>query len=280
MKIAQKLVISYYRAKLNMLSVISKRHAAKSAFTLFCTPMRRTRIKSAKVFERGESIHFTFQNYTIRGYRWNHPSEKKALILHGFESTIKNFDRYISALVKKGYEVCAFDAPAHGNSTGKRISLPVYLATVRKIQELYGPFDSFVAHSFGGLVLSHFLETIKDNANLKVVLIAPVTEIVSSMDSFFRFLHIGNGVREEFDKLIYERSGFMPDHYSIRRAMNSIRSQVLWFHDQTDELTPVSDALKVMADNHDNVRFRITNGLGHRGIYRDNKIYKETIEFL
>jgi pimeloyl-ACP methyl ester carboxylesterase len=280
MKLAQKLAINYFRAKLNMLSVISNKKAAESAFNLFCTPLRRTKRSNPPIFNSAEELNFTLQDYYLHGYRWNHPSAKRVLVLHGFESSSKNFDRYISSLIKKGYEVVAFDAPAHGNSTGKQINLPIYLATVHMIHELYGPFEGFVTHSYGGLVLAHFLESIVHDNSVKAVLIAPATETVSTINSFFKFLQLSGDVRKEFDKLIYDRSGYWPDHFSIRRAMHHIKAEVLWFHDEEDELTPVDDALKVESDKHPNVHFRITKGLGHRKIYRDNKVVKEIIEFL
>jgi hypothetical protein len=280
MKIAQKLVINYFRAKLNLLSVISKRKAAESAFDLFCTPLRKSRSKFPAVFKSGEPLQFTMDGLVIHGYRWNWSSPKKALIVHGFESSSKNFDRYIHALVKHNYQVLVFDAPAHGRSTGQRITLPLYLATIKKINELYGPMDAYIGHSFGGLVLSHYLETATHDINLKVVFIAPATETVTSIDTFFKFLHLSEGVRREFDNLIFNKSGFHPDHFSMRRAMRNVSANSLWFHDEDDELTPIGDALKVRDDAHNNVQFRISKGLGHRRIYRDNKIFKETIEFL
>ncbi|MBL7700326.1 MAG: alpha/beta fold hydrolase [Chitinophagaceae bacterium] len=280
MKLAQKLVVNYFRAKLNIISVLSKRSAAKSAFKLFCTPLRKQRIKTPKIFSKGEQLQFSLHGYTIKGLRWNHPAEKKALIIHGFESSSKNFDRYIGALLKKGYEVLIFDAPAHGLSSGKRITLPLYMESIQKIHELYGPVDAYIGHSFGGLVLSHFLETVPHNGSLKVVFIAPATEMVTSVDTFFRFLHLDDGVRREFDQLILEKSGHYMSHFSMRRTMKNVEAGVLWFHDEDDLLTPIGDALKVRDDGHPNITFRITKGLGHRRIYRDNKIFKETIDFL
>ncbi|HUQ65715.1 MAG TPA: alpha/beta hydrolase [Flavitalea sp.] len=280
MKLAQNLVVNYYRAKLNLLSVISKTKAAESAFELFCTPLRRSKIKFPPVFDKGEPLQFPIEGHTIHGYRWNHPSDKKALIVHGFESSSKNFDRYINALIKKNYEVLVFDAPAHGKSTGRRITLPLYIATIKKIHELFGPVDAYIGHSFGGIVLSHFLETIEHNDAKKVVFIAPATETVTSINSFFRFLHLKDEVREEFDKLIRNKSGYDASHFSMRRTMKNIRAGVLWFHDEDDELTPIEDAIKVRDDGHTNIEFRISKGLGHRRIYRDNKIFKEAIDFL
>jgi pimeloyl-ACP methyl ester carboxylesterase len=280
MKIAQKLVINYFRAKLNLLSVLSKKKAAESAFDLFCTPLRKSKAKFPAVFKSGEPVQFSLDGYEIHGYRWNTSSDKKALIVHGFESSSKNFDRYIHALIKNDYQVLVFDAPAHGRSSGQRITLPLYLATIKKINELYGPMDAYIGHSFGGLVLSHFLETVNHSQKSKVVFIAPATETVTSIDIFFKFLRLNKGVRSEFDKLIFNKSGHHAGHFSMRRAMNNVGARTLWFHDEDDEVTPIGDALKVRDDGHNNVEFRISKGLGHRRIYRDNKIFKETIEFL
>lgn len=280
MKIAQKIVIGYFRMKLKMLSMFSKRRAAEYALDIFCTPLRKPRNRSSPLFSKAEELNFDLENCRIHGYRWNYPSSKKVLILHGFESSSKNFERYISALIDKDYEVLAFDAPAHGNSTGSQINLPLYLATVKKIHKLYGPVNSYVTHSYGGLVVSQYLENNEHDGSTKVVLIAPATETVTTLDLFFRFLWLDDQVRKEFDTLIHERSGNWPVYFSIRRAMNYIRAEVLWFHDKDDDLTPVADALMVKNDAHPNIRFHITKGLGHRMIYRDTGVMKEILEFL
>src|SRR6186713_1547868 len=111
MKLSQRLALSYIRAKFTLLSSISKKKAAEKAFELFCTPQRRNKKALPKVFEQAEALHFTMDGIRIQGWRWNYPADKKLLIMHGFESSVTNFDRYIRALIKKGYEVLAFDAP-------------------------------------------------------------------------------------------------------------------------------------------------------------------------
>jgi len=232
------------------------------------------------IFNEGERLTFPIDNYTVNGHRWNHPGKKKILIVHGFESSSKNFDRYITSLIAKDYEVIAFDAPAHGQSTGKQINLSIYLETIEKISALYGPIQGFVGHSYGGLILAHFLERYAHDHHTKAVFIAPATETTTTLDSFFQFLRMDGGVRKEFDRLIYNKSGKWPGHYSIRRTMPLIKAEILWFHDEEDDMTPVKDALKVREDNHPNIRFVITRGLGHRRIYRDHEVVREAVDFL
>jgi pimeloyl-ACP methyl ester carboxylesterase len=150
MRLGQRLALKYVRTKFKLLGSISKRKAVEKAFELFCTPQSRNRKPLPPIFEKAEKLQFAFENYTVRGYRWNHPSDKKLLILHGFESSVINFDKYINPLVKKGYEVLAFDAPAHGRSTGKKITVVTYKNLVLYLYKQYGPIQSFIAHSFGG----------------------------------------------------------------------------------------------------------------------------------
>lgn len=281
MKLAQKLVVNYLRARLNLLAVVSKKRAAKKAFALFSTPFRKPKKKTPPIFSKGEKLSFKLDaNTTIRGHRFNHPSKDKVLIIHGFESASKNFDRYISALIKKGYEVLAFDAPAHGQSDGKRIILPMYIETIKTIDRLYGPINKFMAHSFGGLALAHYLEFVNHDESTKAVFIAPATETTTAIDTFFQFLDLSPEVRKEFDQLIFEKAGVYANHFSVRRAMHNIKATGLWLHDEDDDLTPLSDALKVKEDQHPNLEFFITKGLGHRKIYRDNIVKRKIVDFL
>lgn len=280
MKVAQKIALHYIRAKLNLLAVFSKRKAAKKAFNIFCTPFQKSKKPAPPIFAKGEKLSLKVEDKLVYGYRWNHGQDKKILICHGFESTCFNFDRYIAPLSKQGFEVLAFDAPAHGRSQGKQINLPQYVETIRRIDKYYGPIEGFLGHSFGGLAIAHYLETLDKNEHIKTVFIAPATETVSSINTFFKVLQLDQGVRKEFDQLIFEKGGVWPSYFSIRRAMHEIKGPVLWFHDEDDDLTPMADAIRVRDDQHPNLRFVATQGLGHRRIYRENKVVKESIEFL
>jgi hypothetical protein len=280
MKLAQRLALKYIRTKLGLLSALSKRRAAAAAFRLFCTPQYRNRKKLPPVFEKSEKLSFTFEGNTIRGYRWNHPSDKKVQILHGFESSVINFDRYVKPLVRKGYEVLAFDAPAHGRSSGKQINILIYKKVIQEIFRRFGPVQSYIAHSLGGLALSMALEETAHDESYKVVMIAPATETTTAADSYFRFLKLDQSVRTEFDKLIFDLGGKPIQWYSVTRAAQNIRAQVLFLQDRDDDMTPLRDVEPLMEKGYPNFQFRISEGLGHRRIYRDNKISRAIIDFL
>lgn len=279
MSLKKRLAINYIRAKFKLLSSLSKRKAAEQALQLFFTPQHRNTKKLPPVFEKAAKLHFHLEGETIRGYRW-HPSPKKVLIIHGFESSVINFDRYIQPLIKKGYEVLAFDAPAHGRSTGKMINALLYKSFLQHIYKQYGPIQSYIAHSLGGLALSLFLEELKSNEPIKAVLIAPATETTTAIDQAFDYVKLDSEVRKEFDLLIEEISGHPPEWFSIKRAVQHTNADILWVHDKDDNMTPIADADKVRQLHLPNIRFFITEGLGHRRIYRDPKIAQAVVDFL
>jgi len=307
MKLKQKLAIKYIRARLNILSLVSTEKAAKKAFDLFCTPLQRSKKKGSPVFDTGEKLSFRMEGHMVRGHRWLpdhqpgakdggvlaatgqseaqrgdevHPMPEKVLIVHGFESTSRNFGEYVRALLDKGYEVLAFDAPAHGTSGGKRITLPLYIKTIQAIVDRYGPVQAFLGHSFGGLALSLYLESRDHDPSTRLVLIAPACEMTTAVNSFFRLLQLNEDVRSAFEDLAFETGGRPFDYYSVRRAMNQITATVLWVHDEEDKITPFRDVQPVRDDRHTHIRFLITRGLGHRKIYRDPEILRQVVAFL
>lgn len=280
MGIVKRLAINYVRTKLALLSKVSKRKAAQKAFELFTSPPTRVNKELPPVFKKAEELRFRFQDLQIVGYRWNHPQEKKVLILHGFESSVVNFDKYISPLLKKGYEVLAFDAPAHGKSEGKIINAVDYKNFIQYILEHYGPITTFISHSFGGLALSLTLEEIPHDETWKAVLIAPATESVTAMHNFFDLVKLDDHVKEEFEKLIVEANGKPLSWYSVARATANIRAQVLFLQDKQDRQTPFKDVEPIMKNNYPNFRFVISDGLGHRRIYKDTSSIKTIMEFL
>lgn len=279
MKLTQRLAIGYIQTKFKLLSIVSKRKAAEKAFVIFGTPFMKS-VRKAPV-KNAEAIHFQLNEKKMNGYRWNHPQNKKALILHGFGSAAHKFEDYATLLVANGFEVLAFDAPAHGDSEGYTTNAIEYCEMIKEIMQKFGPIENFIGHSFGGISLSLALEDVPHTEQTRVVFIAPATETTSAVDGAFKMLKLKNEkVRNEFEKIIFEVSGKETAWFSMRRAMDNINASILWVHDEDDDITPWADALKVKEDNHPNIKFVVTKGLGHNKIYHDADVKNMVKAFL
>ena len=275
----QKLSIFLMKLKLRIASSISHRWGARLAFTIFSTPFRKPRPVAPPIFESANEFIIKVNGLKIAGYRWNHESNKKVLIVHGFESRAYNFYRYVSPLIEQGYAVYAMDAKAHGKSQGKTIILPEYVEMMNCLQKTYGIFGTFISHSFGGIATCLFHESI-GNPDTKLVLIAPATETTSAVSRFAKFFSLKDKTTHAIYELIKERSGNSVSYYSLKRIAPLLQNPILWIHDKDDNITPLEDVEPVISMNLPNVQFMITEGLGHRQIYKENKVVERVVDFI
>lgn len=249
------------------------------AFDIFCTPYRKPRSVPPPVFTKASEFDIQVNGFRIHGYKWNEDASKKILIVHGFESRAYNFDRYIMPLVKNGFAVYAMDAKAHGKSEGERITAPETAEMIRVLEDNTGRFDGFVCHSFGGISVALHQEKF-NNPDAKIAFLAPATETSTALMKFCDFFRLGEGIRNEMEDIIFRASGVRSSHFSIKRIASLIKNPILWIHDTDDDITPITDVTPLIESSPPNIEFMITNGLGHRKIYKENKVHKKVIEFL
>lgn len=281
MNVQKKAVLGFIRTKFILLSFLNKRRCGEEALKLFCTPLVRYNGKEAQIFASAEKISFNLYNSKITGYRCNANGTKRVLILHGFSSSCHKFAAYAEMLVKRDFEVLAFDAPAHGSSEGKTVNALEYAGMIEKVNELYGTVYAYIAHSFGGIGLSLALEKMTLPENCRVVFIAPATETSSAINGAFNFIGLNSKrVKDSLHEAILRSSGKKAEWFSIRRAVKNIPASFMWFHDEEDMITPFADALAVKNDAHPHIKFYFTKGLGHQKIYHDAMVQNKTLEFL
>ncbi len=274
-----KLMIGILRFYLHFLSIISIKKASLVAFRIFSTPIRKAKPIKPDIFSKATSVMIIVDGLKIKGYSWVKNNQKKALILHGFESRAYNFEKYIEPLIDLGFDVYAMDAKAHGDSEGKTIVLPDYLAMIKQMEFQFGKFDIYLGHSFGGLALSLYLES-NPNPASKAILIAPATETSTAINMFCKFLKLNSKIESQIHGLILARAGLAVDFFSIKRALPHIKSKILWIHDLNDDITPYKDAKLVFDTKQANATFITTNGLGHRRIYKDEKVMKQIFKYI
>ena len=139
---------------MKLLSLISKKKAAASALDLFRTPQTRNTRLPSHIFDKAEKLQFDIEGITVHGYSWNHNVLKKILIIHGFESSIVNFDHFVFPLMDKGYGVLAFDGPGHGRSGGTAITAPLFANMITMIVKNMDRFNHSWLILLAGLLVN------------------------------------------------------------------------------------------------------------------------------
>lgn len=239
----------------------------------FKTPERElgmqntSQLKKIIIPEINKEIHVLSYGY----------SDKKVLLAHGWAGRSTQLFMIANTLLENGFMVIAFDAPAHGKSTGKTTNLFEYIETIKTIHQKFGPFTAAVGHSFGGMAI---LNAQREQSIFKsIVTIGSGDKISTILINFAKNL----GLKESFGKRLEthfnNKWNCLIDNFSSSNAAKSIKEPVFVIHDTLDGDVHVSCALQIRQNLCDGLLL-ITEGLGHTKILRTKEISNRIVTFI
>ncbi|MBO3098488.1 alpha/beta hydrolase [Gelidibacter pelagius] len=252
-----KLIGSYY----NMLSYVSKPYAADKAMYLFTTP-RAGRINE----EQSDFLHTAYQeelkyeHYPIMTYRWL-GKKQTILLTHGWESNSARWKKLILELKKKGFNVIALDAPAHGKSGGRAFDAMLYAEFINVVAKRFSP-DILIGHSIGGMASAFFQHKYQFDKLKKIILLGAPSEFQDVMKRYTDMLGYNHRIVSQLEETIIKRFGSPSDTLSTAKFLATIKSEGLIIHDQDDRIIPYNDAL-LIKNSFKNSQLITTKGLGH-----------------
>lgn len=279
---------------LNLLSLVAPRRAGDAAFSLFTTPRSRrpTPEPMQPVMEAAETFEVEADGVTLAAYRWPaSPADtdvaddaRRVLLVHGWESRAGRVANWVEPLRDAGFEVVAFDGPAHGASGGEHANPMRFARGIRAVADATGPLYGVMGHSMGAAAAfcAHAGGPWSDDEAVRferAVFVAGAESGVTAVEQFCDVL----GLRDRlFDAILdaAERRNGLPMHtIDGRRLLAGDPLPILWFHDPADDEVPFSGAENV-ADIAGGVRIVETPGLGHHRIVRDEQVIADGVAFL
>ncbi len=275
-KLLGRIIPRLYGAYFNVLALFSKKSAAEKAFTLFCTP-RKGKVLPIQEEFLAEAEHDTVEigGMTLQTYRWKGPKET-VLLLHGWESNTFRWRNLIRILRKEGFDIVAFDAPAHGKSSGEILNVPLYAECADHMVKKFRP-HYVVAHSVGGMTALYHQYQYNTNSVKKLVTIGSPSELEEIMDHYQKMLNFNNRVLAALDNYFIKHFGFGIRDFSTSRFAADLSIQGLLIHDELDQVAPVSSSKRVHA-NWKNSQLITTSGLGHS--LHQEEVNQQIVDFL
>jgi pimeloyl-ACP methyl ester carboxylesterase len=248
--------------------------AARWAETLFCTPPRRRRGDDG-FLASGDRFTLRSQGQLLTGWTWG--SGPTVVLVHGWGSGASRFGALGAALLEAGFRVVAYDAPAHGESTGRFASLPEFARALRDVTATFGPIHGLVGHSLGGAAAAMAM---RDGVEARrAVLLAPPADVRIFSDLFARALAIAPAVQATMHRNLERRLRIVWEDLHIPSLVRSLPSAALVIHDRDDADVPFAHAEEIVGAWAGS-RLEITSGLGHRALLRDPAVIARTVEFL
>lgn len=252
------LIIGKY---IQFLFFFNSKKAINKAYTLFCTPRKGKILPEQEDFlEEAEDETILIDTIYIQTYRWSSMGET-ILLIHGWESNTHRWKVLIQKLHEKGYNVIAFDAPAHGNSTGKILNVPLYTKCLQKIVELYRP-NHMIGHSVGGMATIFHQYTYQNKEIEKLIVLAPPSELSRIMKGYQEILKLSPKFMKALNHYFKEKHGYYFDEFSMANFTKNLVVKGLLIHDKNDDIAPYSEA-KDISKNWNNAQFITTENYGH-----------------
>ena len=277
---AKKSGMHFLRLTFSGLSRLLPETAAALSLRLFLTPQRhRTPAWEEPFLASASKQALSVAGKDVVVYAWGE-SSSRVLLCHSWGGRGTQLAAFVKPLRDLGYSVVAFDAPAHGQSAGRRTDMIEYSAAVNEIVRIAGPFHGIIGHSFGAANALFAKREYRFQAE-KIVLIGCFAHGSWVTDRFGEVLGIPAGIIARMRRRLEERYGgrLRWDRLAITEMTRAESAQLLLVHDKDDKEIPYSHAQQLLAACSDNAELYSTEGLGHRRILRDPGVSAKVCEF-
>ncbi len=255
---------------------VSSGTASRAAVWLFTKPYRSPILPDEEgLLARARCCDLGHKNGKLAVMEWG--QGPVILCVHGWSSRGLRFSPLIEVLADAGYRLVAFDAPAHGQSSGTHIDLMEYVDALMAVSEKIGPVYGIVAHSFGATATLLALE--KGLRTEKAVFFSALNGLRGPLDYLAEKLRMSSNVLQKAKAIFETRFNRSIESLEAVRIVPQLTTPpLLVFHDRDDLLLPYHNALD-LAGVWKNSQLISTLGTSHHSILDDPAAIRMTLSF-
>ena len=200
------------------------------------------------------------------------------LLVHGWASNAGAMRHLVEPLLKKGFRVVAFDAPAHGSSSGMTTDAVEYGSAIREAIEFFAPVHGIFAHSFGATSTLMMLSESDDLPIAALVVNNPPAELEMLLRIFRASLSLPEHLVVRIYDHVEKRFGKPVEYFSLKERIKSVGIPGLLIADRDDRLAEFADS-ELIASHWAQCQLFTTEGLGHQGALRDGEVIAEIADY-
>jgi pimeloyl-ACP methyl ester carboxylesterase len=265
------------------------------AFRAFCRPPRTTEgagearlvERMAPLFARARAMDVATEDGKVSTFVWRTETGQargRVLLVHGWSARAYVMGMFVEPLLKAGFDVVALDLPAHGQSSGRQLSMPIGARAILSVERALGPITHAITHSFGGTVVALAAEGgppihSRLTALKRVVFIASPNRLDAMTRAFAERRDIGAAAHAGLDRRVTLRAGRPIGEIEIGQFLAKAGIPALIIHDEHDEDVPFQRAEAICA-RAPLAQLMATQGLGHRRIVITSGVIRAAVRFL
>jgi len=221
---------------------------------------------------------FEHKGRYIATWRWGAHDAPLVILAHGWGGYAAQMRAFVYPLLSAGYQVIAYDQPAHGVSEGKLTGLPDFADLLTDLSWHHGGAYAFVGHSLGAAAGALTLAAKRVRFE-KVVLVSPPADLVGYSRRFARWHWMPEAIRRAMQSAIEERYGVLWENLEVAHLAPRLQAPALVIHDRDDRHVPWTQGAHI-ARLWPGARLMSTDGLGHGRILHDELVTRAAADFI
>jgi len=273
------MIFKIIRGLLKFLFKILPSLGTRLAYVIFCWPIfGKIRNREQQIRSKADQSSSLINGKLIKQFRWG-SAEKKVLLVHGWASNGGGLGGFVNPLTESGYQVVAFDGPAHGDSEGHLTNLIEFSNVLIEIIKKEKP-EAIITHSFGSAASVLGLSEDDQLSIKKMIMITTPDELEEVIRDFSDQMDFTNHHHDLLVKYISGRFKKDVKDMQVHKLVHNIKvKQAKLFHDKNDDVLSFEGA-KHVAENWDDLDFIPVEGKGHYRILWDKEVINKALEIL
>ncbi len=247
------------------------------ATRLFFTPLKFPVPEKEKAWlSKTEKHSFQLNGKQVSYYTVG--TGKPVLLVHGWASRASQLYVFAEKLVNEGYQVLAFDAPAHGASEGKSTDVIEFGECILELKNRFPEINAIICHSLGG---SASIYAIMQKLVIDKLVIIATPAYADDIIRVYRMRingsrRIGDAMKRAIKKK-YKMD--FSDVTAPALAAQLTMPETLLIYDEDDMDAPPHHATLMKEAIPDAEVFK-TKNLGHTRIIKDKDVVQKAVAFI
>lgn len=239
----------------------------------------RRRLKPADLafYRSGRKRAYTCGRH--RFYAYTFGEGPAVLLLHGWCSKGARWAGYVEHLVQAGFQAVVMDAPSHGQSPGRFLSVPDYIRCTGLLIRSRAQWHAVLAHSIGSLAGVISASEHAGAARIeKFVLMSTFTNCDALMSRFARCLGVSEGVLSDTRAWIPQYAGRPLSYFCLIEHLRQLGPPSTLLVADTQDIVVPGRETQAILEAFPHIQPIITRGLGHN--LRCEEVLHRVLQFV
>jgi hypothetical protein len=273
--------LRWLRLAFRAAGAVSTGAQAQLGYRVLSTPPRFARpLREQRVLAAAQPFTVPVRDRALRAWRWGRGPT--VLLAHCWGGRGSQLAEFVEALQLHGLSPVVFDAPAHGDSPGRRTDMIEMAESIAAVARACGPLQGVIGHSLGGAAsllatCDYGLET------PRLVSIGAFSHCIWFTEAFGRLVGMSPAAVAAMRALLSRRYSHRVDwsRLGITEALRATgaHTRALLVHDLDDREVPFAHAL-ALHRARPQAELMATRGLGHRRVLRDASVILRAAAFV